>query len=113
LLAKSLLHTFDGQEFGTHDVGPITSPNARNDEIRAACFEFRCPGFIRNGSQEIFDLSTAIEVHLTTKEQKKCSFRYVVSYLFFLNENNENIKLCQVNQKKYLTYLIFDMLNNC
>lgn len=44
---------------------------------RGACFEFRCPGYVRNGTHEFFNLATAIEAHITTSDTSKtCKLRY-------------------------------------
>lgn len=75
VLARSILDDFNGDVFGTSDVGPIQDPESNNRSIRAACFEFRCPGYIRNGTHEMFNLRTAIDVHLTTSETKRCTLK--------------------------------------
>ncbi|XP_045182009.2 cartilage intermediate layer protein 1-like [Mercenaria mercenaria] len=76
LVAKSLLDTSNGQEFGTYNVGPIPAPGSSDDSVRGACLEFRCPGYVRNGTHEYFDLATLVEAHLTTSDKSKaCKLR--------------------------------------
>ena len=77
VVAKSHLATADGDEFGSHNVGPVPKPNSTDYSNRAACLEFRCPGFIRDGSKEIYDLPTVVTGRLLTgNKQMICNMRY-------------------------------------
>ena len=76
-MAKSHIDTAAGDEFGVHIVGPVPRPNATDYSNRAACLEFRCPGYVRDGSKELFDLATVVTGRLMTNEkQMQCSMRY-------------------------------------
>ena len=76
-MAKSHLGTATGDEFGSHNVGPVPRPNTDDYSNRAACLEFRCPGFIRDGQKEIYDLPTVVTGRLlTSNKQMRCGMRY-------------------------------------
>jgi len=67
IIATSYLSNFGGEQFGTHIVGPTPNPQSLDFSVRGACIEFRCPGYIKDESREIFDQPTALEMQLSTK----------------------------------------------
>jgi len=66
IVATSFLRTFGGEQFGTHIVGPTPNPKSTDLSVRGACMEFRCPGYLKDGSTEVFDAPTAVEMQLRT-----------------------------------------------
>ena len=75
--AKSHLKDINGDEFGSYSVGPTPDPRKNDRTVRAACIEFRCPGYIKDGNQEIFNLDTAVEVRMiTANSNMRCKIRY-------------------------------------
>ncbi|XP_060586710.1 cartilage intermediate layer protein 1-like [Ruditapes philippinarum] len=67
--AKSHLKDVNGDEFGSYSTGPTPDPRKTDLTVRGACIEFRCPGYIKDGNKEIFDLDTAIEVRMVTSNR--------------------------------------------
>jgi hypothetical protein len=78
LFAKSHLKDVNGDEFGSYSTGPTPDPRKTDLTVRGACIEFRCPGYIKDGNKEIFDLDTAIDVRMVTSNRNlRCKIRSV------------------------------------
>jgi len=76
IVATSFLRNFDGEQFGTHIVGPTPDPKTNDISVRGACLEFRCPGYVKDGSTEIFDVPTAVQMQFRTKNSSlSCKWR--------------------------------------
>lgn len=77
VVAKSHLATANGEEFGIHNVGPVPSPKTADMSNRAACLEFRCAGFVRDGLKEVYDQPTVVTGRLVSSDSLlKCNMSY-------------------------------------
>ena len=74
VIGVSYLEKNKGEQFGTYNVGPKPDPDSPDTAQRGACIEFRCPGYIKDGSKEYFDKPTVVAVNINTGNKNlKCS----------------------------------------